>query len=204
MRAYVSRILAPMSSRGNGQKPQKNLWTELTLAAVLLALGVVARLIDHTPNFTPLAAVGLFAGAVFGRRWLAIAVPLAAMVLGDLFIGFYETGVLIAVYGCIALSALMGIAARRYATLLPLVPLALVSSLLFFTVTNFAVWYCGTMYHNDLSGLLASYIAGLPFLQFTFEGDLTWTVTLVSGYYAFRALLSRTVDLVRFPAAYPA
>ena len=46
------------------------------LAAILVA--AVLRLVPHPPNFTPIGAIALFAGAQLGRRWLAFAAPFGA------------------------------------------------------------------------------------------------------------------------------
>ena len=52
--------------------------TEFWMAIGLVGLDVVARLLPHAPNFTPVAASALFAGAVLRSRVLALAVPIAA------------------------------------------------------------------------------------------------------------------------------
>src|SRR5258705_6339337 len=56
---------------------------------VLIVLAAASRLLPHPPNFAPVAAIGLFAGALSGRRvgWL---VPLVALLLSDLVLGFYN------------------------------------------------------------------------------------------------------------------
>ncbi|HJO90631.1 MAG TPA: DUF6580 family putative transport protein, partial [Anaerolineales bacterium] len=41
---------------------------------VLIALGVAGRLLPHPPNFTPMAAIALFSGFIFGMSLGAIAV----------------------------------------------------------------------------------------------------------------------------------
>src|SRR4051794_600043 len=55
--------------------------------------GVVAaaalRLIPHAPNFSPIDAMALFSGAHLGRRAIAFAAPLGALLLSDAVIGFY-------------------------------------------------------------------------------------------------------------------
>ena len=54
----------------------------------ILALG---RLIPHPPNFTPILAAAIFAPYIVNDRWIAIAVPLMAMFIGDVFLGFHNT-----------------------------------------------------------------------------------------------------------------
>ena len=58
------------------------------LSAIVAAAAL--RLVPHPPNFTPIGAMALFSGAYLGRRWLAFAAPLGAMLLSDLVLGFYR------------------------------------------------------------------------------------------------------------------
>jgi hypothetical protein len=164
--------------------------SELALALSLVALDVVARLAPHAPNFTPLAASALFAGAVLGSRPLALAVPLAAMLVSDLVLGYHDWIVMGAVYGALALPALLGMWARARSAVM-LAPLALGSSLFFFASTNFAVWASSGMYAADLDGLVHCYVAALPFLRNTVLGDMFWTALLFGGWWSARALFCR-------------
>jgi len=160
--------------------------TELPLAACLLALDVVARLFPHAPNFTPMAASALFAGAILRSRLVALTTPVVAMVLGDLILGTYDWRVAGVVYVSLALPAIAGMwgcSVRTPRLPLLLVPLALASSVTFFVTTNFAVWAFGGMYANDLAGLLHCYVAALPFLRNGVMGDLCWTAVLFGGWW---------------------
>jgi len=160
--------------------------TELPLAACLLTLDVVARLLPHAPNFTPMAASALFAGVIFRSRLVALTTPVAAVVLGDLILGTYDWRVAGVVYVSLALPAIAGLWGRSLRTpRLPLLlfPLALASSVTFFVTTNFAVWAFGGMYANDVAGLLHCYVAALPFLRNGVMGDLFWTAALFGGWW---------------------
>ena len=55
----------------------------------LIAACVLSRLIPHPWNFSPIEAVALFAGARFADRRLALLVPIAAMALSDVVLGFH-------------------------------------------------------------------------------------------------------------------
>src|SRR5262245_50630143 len=55
----------------------------IVLAAFLMLLGAGTRLVPHPPNFVPMGAISLYAGARLPRRW-AFAVPLGAMLLSDI------------------------------------------------------------------------------------------------------------------------
>ena len=55
-------------------------------------------LIPNLPNFAPIAAMALFGGTYLNKKY-ALIVPLLAMFLADLFIGFYTPAVMVSVYG---------------------------------------------------------------------------------------------------------
>ena len=90
------------------------------LAALLLAiLGAAAlRLVPHPPNFSPIDAIALFSGAYVGRKWLAFAAPLGALLLSDLLLGFYS-GMLFQ-YVSVALIVLLAMVALPRVTALRL------------------------------------------------------------------------------------
>jgi len=64
-----------------------------------------------------------------------------------------------------------------------IVPMLLSSSLIFFLVTNFAVWAFSPLYAANAAGLIKCYVAGLPFLRNMAEGDLFWGLVLFGGYW---------------------
>jgi uncharacterized protein DUF6580 len=162
---------------------------ELSLAMSLVGLDVVARLAPHAPNVTPIAASAVFAGMVLRSRTLALAVPLAAMLVSDLIVGAYDWRVMSVVYAALALPALLGRWGRaRSAVLLP--PLVLSSSLFFFATTNFAVWASSGMYAHDLYGLVHCYVAALPFLQNTVIGDMFWATLLFGSWWSAKFLFA--------------
>ena len=137
------------------------------------------RLLPHPPNFDPIAALALFAGArIDNRRW-AFIVPLAAMVVSDAVIGFHSQ--LPLVYGVFALIVWMGFALRRRSTPLPVVGASLLASTLFFIVTNFGVWAFDGLYPRSFEGLVACYVAAIPFFGNTAAGGLFYTAVLFGG-----------------------
>ena len=112
------------------------------------------------------------------------------MLLSDLVLGYHDLVVIGAVYGALALPALLGMWAHARSAAM-LAPLALGSSLFFFASTNFAVWASSGMYAADLDGLVRCYVAALPFLRNTVLGDMFWTALLFGGWWSARALFSR-------------
>ncbi len=159
------------------------------LAGILLA--AASRLIPHPPNVTPIAAMALFGGAYFSNRAAAYLVPLAAMVLSDLALGFHPT--MPFVYASFILIVLIGSRLRGRRTLSTVTLSALASSVLFFLVTNFGVWVMGTLYPKTLAGLAAAYVAALPFFRNTVLGDLSYVAILFGGF----ALLERYLPALR-------
>jgi hypothetical protein len=156
------------------------------LATALVLIGTLPRFLPHPPNFAPVAAVALFAGAYLPKRW-SVVVPLAAMVLSDAVIGFHN--LVLFTWGSMALSALLGWWTRRQVSLGRVLAASLAASAQFFLITNFGVWAMGA-YARDHSGLVASYLAGLPFLRNTVAGDLFYTGVLFGAYALARRFIT--------------
>ena len=154
--------------------------TEFALAAGLVTIDVVARLLPHAANFAPLAASALFAGVILRSRRLALGVPIAALLASDLLLGGYDWRVMSVVYAGLMVPVLLGTWGRRMPAMI--VPLAVASSLVFFASSNFAVWAFGAMYPTNAAGLVQCYAAALPFLHTTLLGDLFWTAVLFGGW----------------------
>jgi hypothetical protein len=170
------------------------------LLALLAAIAGAAalRLVPHPPNFSPIDAMALFSGAYLGRRALAFAAPLAALLLSHLVLGFYP-GFWVQ-YLAVALVVLIGILALGKVSVLRVGGAALAASVIFFLVTNFGVWELGTMYPLTLEGLAACYVAAIPFFQNTLAGDLFYSALLFGGF----ALLEKAVPALRASGPQPA
>lgn len=169
-----------------------------TLATIIL-VAALSRLLPHPFNFTPIGAIALFGGAQFSRKYLAFLVPLAAMLVSDLLIGFH--GTMWAVYLAFILTVAIGMGFLRKITAGRVFGSALVSSVLFFLITNFAVWYGSSgFYPQTLAGLGACYAAGLQFYQQTFFGNLF--LNTIMGDLFFSGLLFGSYELIkrRIPA----
>lgn len=160
------------------------------IALILIALGAACRLLPHPWNFAPIAGVALFSGAYLGRRW-AVVVPTAAMILGDLFLGFYEWPLLITVYGCFILTGLIGSLIKKKSPA-NVVLASLTCSFIFFIATNWAVWQFSPWYVKTFEGLVACYVAALPFFRNTLLGDLFYTGVFFGAYEAVKVLAVKT------------
>lgn len=166
----------------------RSLLSELPVFLFLIAAGVAIRLAClDLPNFAPVAAIGLFAGFYLSRRSLALLVPLAIMAISDHWAGGYHWIVMSSVYGCFLVPPLLGRALRpgyakqslgsKIAARAAVLASALGGSLLFFFVTNFAVWL-----NSANLGFVQCYVEAIPFYRFTLFGDLFFSVTLFAAY----------------------
>lgn len=152
-----------------------------SIAILFVAVSVLFRFMPHPPNMAPIVGVGLFCGAYFSRRW-AWVLPILAMAAGDLLLGI--KGVNLFGWAALALIALVGgwLKTRRRPG--AIVTATLISSVLFFVISNFGVWALG-YYPRTLPGLWTCYIAGIPFFRNALAGDLIYVAVLFGGYEGF-------------------
>lgn len=148
---------------------------------LLTVLGFTARLLPHPANFAPISAIAIFGALYLPKRW-AIVLPIVAMFVSDIFIGFYTWQIMVAVYGSFILSGVLGLAIRNKKNALRIFSISISASLLFFVITNFAVWVFGSMYMHNFAGLIQSYTMAIPFFKNTLLGDLFYTGVLVGSF----------------------
>lgn len=165
------------------------------MAYFLIIAAAILRLLPHAPNFAPITALALFGGVYLRDKRLAIVLPLAAMLVSDIFIGFYEFSIMASVYLSFAISGLLGLWLKRRKDVGNTAAVTLTASVQFFLITNFAVWAFGTMYPHNMAGLLQSYVNALPFFRNTLLGDFFY-VGILFGLYEFVSYYLRQRSLV--------
>jgi len=158
------------------------------IKTLLTGLGIIiiaasARIIPHPPNFTPIGGLALFCGIHFEKKSAAF-IPLLAMWLYDLILGFHST--MVFVYLSFLISFFLGRLIRKKANIIKLISAALASSILFFLITNFGVWLMFDMYAKNFNGLINCYVMALPFFRNTVLGDLFFSLIF---FYSYRYLL---------------
>lgn len=145
------------------------------ITLTLIGISTLIRLIPHPANFTPLGATALFGGARLNRPWNYI-VPIFILYVTDLFLGFHAT--MPYVYGSFILVVFLG---EKLLSDQPKVwriaCLGVLSSTLFFLITNFGVWQAGGLYPHTFAGLMESYLMGLPFWRNMLAADIVFTVS---------------------------
>lgn len=163
------------------------------LSLLIIFTAALLRILPHPWNFSPIGAMALFGGAKFKNRIIAILFPLLALFISDLYLnnvvykaynpdfvwvynGFYWQ------YGAFALSTVLGMILEKSFKWWKLSLFSVAGSLLFFLVSNFGVWYSGSMYLHTWYGLITCYTAGLPFLQNSLVGDIIYSFVFFGAY----------------------
>ena len=161
-----------------------NLKEEIFPISLILILAF-ARLMPHPPNFTPIIAVAIVSGYFFKNINLSLFTLLIAMLISDLFIGFYEN--VIFVYVSLLLITFVFHKMSNKINFKNLFIYGFAGSLIFFIVSNFGVWALGSpgvyniAYEKSLSGLIECYILAIPFFNNTLIS------TIIFSYLAFMA-----------------
>jgi hypothetical protein len=183
-----------------------------TTILTFLAIAALTRIVPHPPNFAPIAAMALFGAMRFQRAWSALLFPVVAMLVSDVAIEVaYRTGYsqswgihqgMWVIYVLMMLIGGLGLLFKdNRAKPGRIIGLSLASSVLFFTLSNLAVWFLSTMYEKSLPGLLACYTAAVPFFQWTVLGDLTYSGILFGSWalmeFRFPVLSSQTQTQTR-------
>ena len=151
---------------------------------IVIAICIVAFALRITevlpPNFSPVAAIALFGAAFMTRRTVGLLIPLAILILSDAFLGFHSAAP--AVYAGFLLIGLIGLSMRSNPTMFKAIGGAIAGSVIFFLITNAAVWCTGTFYPPTSAGLIECYTAGLPFFRHTLVGNLVFTTALFGAF----------------------
>jgi len=176
------------------------------LLGIILSAAAM-RLVPHPPNVTPIAAMALFGGTHFANKKIAFLVPLVAMYLSDLLLGFFVYdfgwfhGFMPFVYISFVITVCLGFLVRRRFTPFMVGGTALVGSVLFFIVTNFGAWLISGLYPKTLAGFFSCYVAAIPFFRNTLAGNVVYTLVLFGGFaLAQRYLLVLHEKPVTIPA----
>lgn len=145
----------------------------------------ISRVFPHIPNFTPVAAMALFGGAYLTNKRLAILLPLAAMFVSDCLLelttgwGFHNT--LVYVYVGFIITSLIGISLRSRMGVGSILTASILSSIVFFLITNFGVW-AQSGFQLGAAGLTSTYVLGIPFFGPTLLGDLFFNAILFGAF----------------------
>ena len=151
-----------------------SLFSKTQIVIILfVVIAIIFRLVPHMPNVTPITAAALFSGVYFTNKKYAFIIPLLAMFLSDLFLGF--SGITLFVYAAFALVSYIGLSSKKIS-----IKTILLSSISFFVITNFGVWLMA--YPKSLAGLVECYTLAIPFFRNSLIGDFVYSGILYFGF----------------------
>ena len=156
----------------------------LIFFGVILAL---SRIIPHPPNFTPILASAIMAPMLVKDRWVGMAIPIVAMFISDVIIGFYSYQLVI--YSSILAIALVAPMRKNYAML---GMMAVGGSVWFFITTNFAEWIIWDYYPKTIEGLITCYTLAIPFFKHTLISTCLFTGLLTISFKYLDAVYEKT------------
>ena len=163
---------------------------ELSIALLFILIGISLRLLPHPPNFAPIAALALFGGVYLSRK-IAFILPMAAMMISDIFIGYYEFGLMIFVYGSFLLCVILAFWLKKHKKWYTVLGSSLFAALIFFFLTNFAVWIFTPWYAKTFAGLIQCYLIALPFFRNTLLGNLFYVTAFFGAYEIIKVWISK-------------
>ena len=190
----------------------KQNYTNILIAGGLILMAATARIVNaemHLYNFAPVAALGLFSGAVIKDKRYAFLFTLLAQLISDTYIqlftahkGFYGIDQFF-VYGGMLLVTLLGTKMGQIRTS-KVLGYSLLGTTIFFIVSNFGVWVSIELgqdlygYGTGVKGLTTTYLMALPFYTKvgtqlfvnSFAGDLLFSSVLFGGYYLLQQAVS--------------
>jgi len=151
------------------------------LAYAFILVAVALRFLPHPLDFTPVGAALLYFGARGPKRqWVVPFVLLAVsdVVLTTVAYRYPFTWDHFVTWAWYAGMLGLGSTLKQRAGAVRILSTALVGSISFFLLSNFAVWAAWDMYPHNFAGLMTCYDAGLPFFRRAVEGDLLFTALM--------------------------
>lgn len=158
---------------------------------VAILAAAATRLLHLPPNFTAIGALALFSGACMPNRWLSLLIPMIAMFATDLVLGFHNT--IWAVYFAFTITTMLGWVISKQQSAGSIATMSIVSSLIFFFITNAAMWIVGffvpaseRFYSTSIEGLPLAIGSGIPFYANTLLSELLFGAILFGAFHVLK------------------
>lgn len=165
------------------------------MAYLIVLVAALARFIPHPADFSPVYAALLFGGACIKKRD-SIWFPVAVLAVSDILVNFivyhmsFGWAQTLDWVGFAAV-ALIGWKLRNRISLRTVAAGSLVGAVVFFVISNFAVWIGGTLYPITGAGLAACFAAAVPFLGNTVLSAAFYSGVLFGAYKYFQGKVAR-------------
>jgi Family of unknown function (DUF6580) len=165
------------------------------MAYLIVLAAVVARFAPHPPNFSPVFAALLFSGACLKKRD-SIWFPVMLLAVSDFLLTTQIYGMDFGWYYLLdwsgfAAVALIGWWLRDHFSIRKVLAASLAGPTVFFLISNFAVWLGGRLYPASWEGLVACYVAALPFYANSLVAGVLFSGVLFGGYEFYRRRYSQ-------------
>lgn len=157
-------------------------------ALFLLSIGFLARVLSHTPNFTPVIALILFGGVYLEKKY-AFLLPIFLMMLTDIILGVHN--VMAFTWGSLVVIAFLGSFLRQKKNWVSITITSIASAAIFFVITNFGVWVVG-YYPPTIKGLIDCYFMAIPFFRMTLVSTLMYSFVFFGVYEIVAMRLRQT------------
>jgi len=141
---------------------------KILFAISIILLGVFSRFFLNEfiaiPNFEMVTSLSLVSGSFLGGVFAPL-IPLLIIFLSDIYFG--NTIIHLFTWSAFVSIGILGILFKRNSKhyLLKITGGGIVSVLFFYFWTNFGWWLTSNMYSMNFKGLIACYIAAIPFLK---------------------------------------
>ena len=153
----------------------------------------MSRIIPHWPNVTAVAAMAIFGGATLRNSFAAVLIPLSAIFFSDLIINnvfyaeYYDSFVFFGasagwIYAAFILMTVLSHLTIKSFKVTPIISTTVLSTILFFGLTNFGTWLHSPFYTQDMAGLLLAFEAGIPFVLNSLFSNLFFAGLFFYGY----------------------
>ncbi len=167
--------------------------TKFIYISLLIFISALSRLLPHPPEFTPVLAISIFAGATLFSKKEAILIPILSLFISDIFIGFHS--LIPVVYGTMALISLISFYSLKQRNILKIAGVGLGSGILFFFTTNLAVFLTSGMYTQNMEGFIQCFTLAIPFFRNSLAGIAVYASLLFSILYLIETFVLNKKEL---------
>jgi hypothetical protein len=157
----------------------------------IITIGILSRLVPHPANMTAIGGLALYSGAKVETK-KAILLVLISMFVSDIVLGFHS--LMWATYGSLIIAVCIGRWVNKSRSLKRILGGTFIASIIFFVITNFAVWATTPLYAKTIQGLIMCYIMALPFFRNSLIGDIAYAFFFFYGFEYVYSFIKSKVD----------
>lgn len=176
---------------------------DIRLAALLMIIAAGSRFIPHMPNFTPTEGMTLLGTAYLGRKYWAMILPILMLIISDFILNntvarsYFpdQEGIVwfapYMIFNILSIITIVLICKKILSkiSVTSVMGSALIASVVFFLITNFGSWIDNVIpYSKDISGLLSSYTAALPFFRTSLLSNVIFTGILFGSFEIIKSI----------------